>query len=146
MNAIFYTSTANPLQVDKTSFLTQLSSMTITPNANLDVENPSVVVTYNSTLMNCNYIKLDDYYYFVDDPILVTGHQMTFNLTKDVLMSNKAGIMNCKCIAARTGTDRENYSSYIHDDRQWYYTYKTICTRLINTFQYSDSVILITAG
>lgn len=138
---VLYKSTANPLQVDKTNYLTQLSGTTITYNEDFDTENPYIILTWSAGYQYSNYVKLGDVYYFADDPIFETGRRIRFNLHKDVLMSNLAEIMNVDIITDRASKD---YNSYIYDGSQKAQVNKKIFSIPLGGFSIGGSVILST--
>lgn len=80
-----------------------------------NVETPRLIVDYNEDLVACNYVKVDDYYYFVSTPAYQNGSRLIFELEKDVLMSNLEELLNLDAITDRNAT---RFNSYIHDDRQ----------------------------
>ncbi len=117
MDAIFYTSSAPVRKVNKTNFLTTVKTLNgLKAYEPFDAENGGqLIINYDQSLMESNYVKVDDWYYFVQDPIVRVGEQMVFVLTKDPLMSNLEDILNLQVI-----TDRDSilFNSYVFDDRQ----------------------------
>lgn len=117
MDAIFYTSSAPVKKVNKTNFLTAVKTLNgLKAYEPFDAENGGqLIINYDETLMESNYVKVDDWYYFVQDPVVRVGEQMVFVLTKDPLMSNLEDILNLQVI-----TDRDSilFNSYVFDDRQ----------------------------
>lgn len=142
-NLIMYKSTANPLQVDKTNYLTQLINVTIPFNEDYDTENGYIILRNNAqtAYSQCNYIRIDGVYYFADDPIYEVGYRVRFNLHKDVLMSNLTEIMNVDIITDRTSKD---YNSYIADTSQKTQVNRKIFSIPLGSFSIGGSVILST--
>lgn len=119
---------------------------TIRDSGEIDVLNPVILIagTVDPSINYC-YIDVFDRYYFVKSVSVRTG-LTELHCTVDVLMSYQTDILALPAIAARAQTDNDQYSSYIYDNQQRLYTYKTIATKLITTFTYGSNYILITAG
>lgn len=56
------------------------------------IHNPSIVLTGNVLTYNYVYISAFNRYYFVDDAIILTNGMTQYNLSEDVLASNKSAI------------------------------------------------------
>lgn len=116
MNATFYVSSAPTHKVDKTEFLTVVKTLNgLKPYEPFDGMEGQLILAYDEDLMSANYAKVDDWYYFVKDPIVRVGQQIVMNLSKDPLMSNLDDILNLNVITDRNATQ---FNSYIFDDRQ----------------------------
>lgn len=116
MEATFYISTAPTRKIDKRNMLTEIKSInTLKPYENFDVETGYLILTYDEDLVSCNYVKVDDCYYFVKTPVKRVGQQIVLELDKDPLMSNLNEILNMNVIMDRTSS---LFNSYISDDRQ----------------------------
>lgn len=116
MNATFYVSTAPTHKVDKTEFLTVIKTLNgLKPYEPFDGMEGQLILAYDKDLMAANYAKVDDWYYFVKEPITRIGQQIVMALSKDPLMSNLEDILNLDVITDRNATQ---FNSYIFDDRQ----------------------------
>lgn len=146
MTVNWYVSTDNPKKINKSLGEPIATSPDIMPFEAVDLDSPKIILAYNSSLLNVNYAELDGRYYFVDEPILDTGNRMIFTMHPDLLMTYQSGILALPAIADRTQVANNQFSSYLVDTEQRVYTFKTICTRLMHTFQYGSDYILITAG
>lgn len=111
----------------------------------VSVTDPVILVSANLD-PGINYAYISDFsrYYYVKIRSVRVG-LVEISCHVDVLMSYQADILEAAAIADRTSTENDRYSSYLIDDRQRVYTFKTICTRLMHTFEFGD-YILITAG
>lgn len=117
MDATFYTSSAPVRKIDKTDSLTVVKTLnSLKPYEPFDAENGGqLIISYDESLMSSNYVKVDDWYYFVQDPIVRVGEQMVFILAKDPLMSNLEDLLEMNVITDR---DTVRFNSYVFDDRQ----------------------------
>lgn len=119
---------------------------TIKDPGSVDILNPVILLSGDAD-PNCNYCYIDffDRYYFVKE-VSVRSGLCELHCSVDVLMSYQSDILALPAIAARAQTDNDQYSSYLYDNQQRLYTYKTIATKLITTFTYGSNFVLITAG
>lgn len=146
LSCTFYTYTGKRNKINKS--LTTISSTTLTPYADFDTNNPIIIVDYSAALLACNYIKIDNIYYFVTIPVQCIGNKMRFVLEKDLLMTLKTQIMNMPCIITRSSN---NYNSYIYDNLQSCQVNFTTFSSpfegdaLGNSFDYSSGMIYIAA-
>lgn len=117
MDAVFYISSAPVRKLDKTNFLTTVKTLNgLKSYEPFDAENGGqLIIKYDEDLMESNYAKIDDWYYFVQEPITRIGEQMVMVLTKDPLMSNLEDLLEMDVITDR---DTVKFNSYIYDDRQ----------------------------
>lgn len=150
MTVEFYTSTANPKQLDKSGFLTLLNAneepIAISPTEDFDEHTPILIMAYNETYYGANYCQISGTYYFITEQTKAPGNRMILTLRKDVLYSNCEAIKALPAIASRTGTSGNLYSSYLVDNEQKLYAYQTVATKLIGTFNYATNLLLMTAG
>lgn len=108
----FYNTTSNPKKINK-SITAVGSEITLNPFEDFDLENPYVILD-NGTSVG-NYAKIGNDYFFAEQPILMTGNRKMVKFVKDVLMSNKAQLMNVEVIAERSSNI---YNSYMNDPVQ----------------------------
>lgn len=142
MTVIFYTYAGVNNKLNKTNDLVVVRNTTILkPFEIFDVENPRLIVDYDVTLVPVNYIKVDDYYYFVTTPAYQNGDRLIFELDKDVLMSNLNDLLESEVIISRSSSD---YNSYIFDERQKSQVNHTVFSIPIgNSFGFGSSGIIL---
>lgn len=108
----FYNTTSNPKKINKTIAAVG-GTISLDPFEDFDTENPYVILNNNTAVGN--YAKIDNDYFFAEQPILMTGNRKMVRFTKDVLMSNKAQLLNVEVIAERSSN---LYNSYMYDPVQ----------------------------
>lgn len=142
MNATFYIYAGVNNKLNKTNDLVVVRNVTALKSFEVfDVENPRLIVDYDVTLVPVNYIKLDDYYYFVTSPAYQNGNRLIFELDKDVLMSNLNDLLESEVIISRSSSD---YNSYIFDERQKSQVNHTVFSIPIgNSFGFGSSGIIL---
>lgn len=145
MNATFYVSTAPTHKVDKTEFLTVIKTLNgLKPYEPFDGMEGQLILKYDEDLMSANYAKVDDWYYFVKEPITRVGQQIVMSLSKDPLMSNLEDILNLNVIMNRNATQ---FNSYIYDDRQLgQVNYTTFSAALGSWDYFSGWTVLVVIG
>lgn len=140
MNATFYKSTAPPNKVDKSSMLTQVKTVNgLNPYQEVDVMKVRLILEYDEQLVTANYAKVDDFYYFIDEPILRVGGQIVMDLTKDPLMSNLDELMRMEVIVDRSSNE---FNSYVFDDRQIGQVNYTTFSADLGHWDYSNGMIV----
>lgn len=145
MNVTFYVSTAPTHKVDKTEFLTVIKTLNgLKPYEPFDGMEGQLILKYNEDLMSANYAKVDDWYYFVKEPITRVGQQIVMSLSKDPLMSNLEDILNLNVITDRNATQ---FNSYIYDDRQLGQVNYTTFSAALGSWDYSSGwTVLVVIG
>lgn len=145
MDATFYKSTAPPNKVDKSSMLTQVKTVNgLNPYQEVDVMKVRLILEYNEQLVTANYAKVDDFYYFIDEPIFRIGGQIIMDLTKDPLMSNLSELLAMKVIVDRSSNE---FNSYVFDDRQIGQVNYTTFSKDIGGWDYSQGyTIMVVIG
>lgn len=145
MNATFYVSTAPTHKVDKTEFLTVVKTLNgLKPYEPFDGMEGQLILKYDEDLMSVNYAKVDDWYYFVKEPITRVGQQIVMSLSKDPLMSNLEDILNLNVIMDRNATQ---FNSYIYDDRQLGQVNYTTFSAALGSWEYlSGWTVLVVIG
>lgn len=145
MNATFYVSSAPTHKVDKTEFLTVIKTLNgLKPYEPFDGMEGQLILKYDEDLMSANYAKVDDWYYFVKEPITRVGQQIVISLSKDPLMSNLEDILNLNVITDRNATQ---FNSYIYDDRQLgQVNYTTFSAALGSWDYFSGWTVLVVIG
>lgn len=145
MNATFYVSSAPTHKVDKTEFLTVIKTLNgLKPYEPFDGMEGQLILKYDEDLMSANYVKVDDWYYFVKEPITRVGQQIVISLSKDPLMSNLEDILDLNVITDRNATQ---FNSYIYDDRQLgQVNYTTFSAALGSWDYFSGWTVLVVIG
>lgn len=144
MTVTFYNYTGKPEKINKA--LRAIKTANINPYNDLDKNNPSIIVDYYPALENCNYIKIDNNYYYANFQILGTGSRMIFNLTIDLLMTYRTEILNLNVITNRTVNE---YNSFLFDDRQKTpvnFTTYSIDVGTIGDFTRSSIILAVIGG
>lgn len=144
MTVTFYNYTGKPTTINKT--LQTIKTENINPYNDFDKNNPAIIVDYYPVLENCNYVKIDNNYYYADAQILGTGSRMIFNLTIDLLMSYRSEILNLNVITNRTVNE---YNSFLFDDRQKTpvnFTTYSIDVGTIGDFTQSSIILAVIGG
>ena len=140
MDATFYKSTAPPNKVDKSSMLTQVKAVNgLKPFQEVDVMKVRLILEYDEQLVTANYAKVDDFYYFIDEPILRIGGQIVMDLTKDPLMSNLDELMRIEVIVDRSSNE---FNSYVFDDRQIGQVNYTTFSADLGHWDYSNGMVV----
>lgn len=145
MNATFYVSTAPTHKVDKTEFLTVIKTLNgLKPYEPFDGMEGQLILKYDEDLMSANYAKVDDWYYFVKEPITRVGQQIVMSLSKDPLMSNLEDLLNLNVIMDRNATQ---FNSYIYDDRQLGQVNYTTFSAALGSWEYTSGwTVLVVIG
>lgn len=143
MDITFYTYNGEAKKIDKTNGLTSLGNESgIKPFEPFDVETGSLILAYNATYAEANYMKVNDYYYFVKTPILRVGERMVIELEKDVLMSNRVELLSMTVIMQRNSS---MFNSYISDGRQIGQVNNTIFSIGMGGWSYNHGITVFAA-
>ena len=103
--------------LDKTlNSVTGLNPISITVKGSIDIENPEIILKYNSLIYAANYMYIDtlNRYYYVEEPTLTAGGNMVIAGHIDALMSFKSDIKKAKIVCARSETE---YNDYYNDSK-----------------------------
>lgn len=132
--------------INKNISLIDTASCTI--KGPLSVENPVLILDYDSDLQNINYIKIADFErsYFITDIVNLTGHRYQITCKSDVLESFKDEIMGLQVII-----DKQQNLTDVNlflDDGSFISENKEFNTVLNFPYGFNDAgeYILITAG
>lgn len=89
-----YKNTAESIRLDKTDYLTKVTTMTGTLRNSTSITNISLTIEYNRVI-DFNYLYIDELkrYYYVDDIISVRNNVWELICSVDVLMSYKDDIL-----------------------------------------------------
>lgn len=133
-------------RLDKTNLLSDVISLQGTARESIDRMTTSVLIEYSGTLSTYNYAFIDEFnrYYFIESDTIERNGIHRLQLTTDVLMSHKTGILNSYGIVARN----ENlYNARLIDDRLRFLGYKEINTiKLGGSVKNGDTFILAVNG
>lgn len=122
-----------------------------TDNYDLDVifkadetkNNPTLELAYNSRLDACNYVHINNYYYYIIDRTY-SKNRVIFQLKPDLLMTFKKDILNLGVILAR---QEHEFNTYLKDTEQAILTKRVVDTREAeHGFNKTDTFILATCG
>lgn len=143
MTITFYNYSGEPATIRKQ--LPTGYTITGTMRGALDDQRPYIVAENIPGGANYAYIAEFGAYYYMDPSEIIRTGLYGAQLRRDPLMTFASQILALHAIADRAQTEGDQYSSYLIDTEQRVYAFKTICTRLLHTFEYGD-YILITAG
>ena len=135
-----YKNSSSRETVDKSSYLSQIESISGEYRGPVNVLNPVIQITPTTTttqsklLSECNYVYLPDLgrYYYVRSKTAVTANIIELELEVDVLYSFKTAILAQKVIVSRNEKD---YSLYLDDTELKVYNNPNICT-----YNFKDSL------
>lgn len=124
----------------------QLTLSDVHIKSDCSILDPVLEVAYNSKIMQCNYIKIEDWnrYYFIKD-IDTSMQRLYVSCHVDVLMSHKTGILDLTCVVAR---QENNAQMYLPDG-----IFRALTRRVVSTpykfntvFNKNQSIVLTTGG
>ena len=101
MTINLYNLTEDKKVLDKTP--TSIGTVDATPFEELSIITPKLIITYDETYINCNYIEIPIFnrFYYVEDKIINVGNRIIFNCKVDVLKSFKDDIKNANIVVVR---------------------------------------------
>lgn len=112
MQITFYTSTANPKELDKTDKITEIGNAKIlTPIRGVGTLNPVITVDYNAAFVSANYAYISapiNRYCFVKTSIDTAG-KLIAECTVDSLFTWHSYIKNCSANIVRAEQAGVNY-------------------------------------
>lgn len=128
--------------------ITDVDSVTAVIKGALSVENPVLILDYNSSLQNINYLKIPELHrnYYITDIINLTGSRYEIRCKTDVLESFKTAILGLNAIVDKQQSDilanmYYNDGSFVSSEKEFIYT-KNFPTGFLD----NGTFILITAG
>lgn len=105
--------------------------------------NPTLELAYNSNLDACNYVHINNYYYYIIDRTY-SKNRVIFQLKPDLRMTFKDDILNLGVILAR---QEHEFNTYLKDTEQAILTKRVVDTREAeHGFNPTDTFILATCG
>lgn len=116
MTIVLYTSTAEERVLNKSGYLTQVSTLTGTLRSGTNLVDPSIIIELD-TLPNFNYVYIQDFnrYYFVRDINNLNNKLWEIRLHCDVLFSHISDILNLEC---DIGRNEYNYNLMLDDKKR----------------------------
>lgn len=116
MTIVLYNSTAETDMLDKSGYLTQVSTLTGNLRSGTDLVDPEIVVELD-TLPSFNYVYITEFnrYYFVTDIGSVANKLWNIKLHCDVLYSHRTKILELECEVERNEYD---YDLMLKDDKR----------------------------
>lgn len=114
MTIVLYNSTAEKEVLNKSGYLTQVSTLTGTLRKECNIVDPRIIVELD-TLPNFNYAYIPEFnrYYFLTDVTSVNNKLWEISLHCDVLFSHMNGIMGLTC---DIGRNEFEYDLLLSDD------------------------------
>lgn len=128
--------------------ITELDTASCTIKGPLSVENPVLILDYDSDLQDINYIKIAEFNrcYYITDIVNLTGHRYQITCKTDVLESFKASILGLSVIIDKANAGN-NINMFLDDGS--FVTENKEFNTVINFpsgFNDGGEYILITAG
>lgn len=114
MTITFYNNSSDIRVLNKS--ISQVGSpLTVQLTEEATVEDPSFKLTMNNSLINCNYLYVEEWnsYYYIRNREILNGNELILNCHIDVLMTFKSAILNSDIIAERSAS---NNNGFIVDD------------------------------
>lgn len=139
-----YNTNSEKIRVDK-NLETIAENIQFVYKDDSDILKPSIILTYNENLKNCNYVYLTDKqrFYFVDNIQFLNGGKIMLMLSVDVLMSFRGQIRQI----TNTVDRNENLkNAYLVDETYKAYSYNQITIKNFPSGLTEDSIILMTVG
>ena len=116
MKITLYKNSATPNRVDKTDFLTKVSTLEGVLRDETSVTNMDITIEYNSVpTFNYCYVPLFNRYYYITDITSIRNNVWELTLSVDVLMTYKDGIYSCKGFVERN--EDENNPNIVDNKR-----------------------------
>lgn len=118
MNVLFYTCSADPRVVDKTSYLSGEVLKTCEVYQQTGVMHPSLLINYDSSIVNKNYFKIPEWgnrFYHLVGIEVTPGQRMIVSGSEDVLYTNKDSIYALNAYVKRT--EGNNINKFIVDNK-----------------------------
>lgn len=116
MTVTFYKTTDDPKKLVKSlTPIGQTYAHPLSPTAEVNLLNPTIVIDYNAEILAANYCKIDtfDRYYWVDFGVTTAGRTVV-NCSIDPLMSFAGTIKSCPACIVRAEIGEP---TYVVDDK-----------------------------
>lgn len=97
--------------------ITEVDTASCTIKGPLSVENPVLILDYDSDLQDINYIRIAEFErsYYITDIVNLTGHRYQITCKTDVLESFKDTILSLQCIIDKQENFAENTNLFLDD-------------------------------
>ena len=156
MRCILYKNAAENNRIDKSNYLTELSSYDdVKWLEETGIYTPTILIADDYSDINADYCYIPEWskYYFINEKVRVRVNLWRLTLKVDPLYTYKTGILGCYAIFARSTSKSSDdnagsYDHYIYDPMR-----KTYVNPKIDYFPFpngfpntGDSVILTVAG
>lgn len=126
----------------------QVKDVTAIIKGELSVENPVLILDYDGSANNINYMIIPELArnYFITDIVRLTGHRFEVHGTSDVLESFKNSILAMECVIEKQEQDAlsnmyYNDGSFVSSEKEFIYS-----KNFPSGFNDNGEFILITAG
>lgn len=144
VNVKLYVNACGPEMINKDNFLSEIYSTTITIKDACSVVTPGIILDADVDISACNYMKMGNYYYYINVDKLPGGNRFRIDGKRDALTSFKNVILMLDCIIDKQQYENNMYindGSYIVEERE--------AVQVVNFssgFEDSGHFILIAAG
>lgn len=149
MTVTYYTYNGEHNRLNKTSFLTEISSASGVSVGPVDVISPIVLIEAAApAAANYAYIDTYDSYYWITEVSGDSDTQSVLSLRRDPLMTFYSDIKKCPCVCDRTAAAKKG-TFYIHDPvlRTNQYTYNSaFALKPEDILAYNGHILLMTVG
>lgn len=105
MTVTCYNCSDDPDKMGKTNKTTIKAATTTHPYEPVNDISGVVILDYFAEIENCNYVQIDDKYYFVDSKERLKGGMIALNVSVDVLDTYASALVNIPAIIVRTSAD-----------------------------------------
>ena len=137
-----YVNSSEKNRVDKV--LSSVFSDTIVVKDNVDIVRPVIILNTSTDLTGCNYMQLDDRYYYVTVHMLPGGGRYEIMGVSDPLMTFKNQIRSQTALIKR---NENYYNRYLNDERIKLNAYEQVKTLKFSAgFSKTMQYYLVTIG
>lgn len=123
VSCTIYNNSSEIIALDKS--LSSVLSCTLSLKEDVSIENPIVYINTSTDITNCNYLKLEDRYYFAHVEMLPGGDMYKVVGKTDPLTTFKDQIRNQTAIIGR---NQNSYNRFLQDNRVKLNAYEQVKT------------------